>query len=101
MSRVIFTSLLILIGSVSSYDVYCSIKYQSTLLANEENPIGRLLIEMDGGDVALFMTVKMIGTTLVLLSLPYLRRRDAKLGWVSISCVAAFQTWLFFYLNYA
>ena len=30
----------------------------------EQNPIGRYLLELDGGDVSLFILLKMIGTFL-------------------------------------
>lgn len=46
------------IAAVSSMDVYCSIKYEVELLAEEMNPIGRWLMELDGGSVSLFMACK-------------------------------------------
>ena len=36
-----------------------TIKLQQTIIQDEQNPIGRFLIELDSGSVALFMTIKM------------------------------------------
>tara|TARA_R110000751_G_scaffold188007_2_gene294112 strand:+ start:865 stop:1182 length:318 start_codon:yes stop_codon:yes gene_type:complete len=45
--------------AVSMVDHYLAIKLQSVMLDFEWNPLGVLLIEIDGGSVALFMTIKM------------------------------------------
>jgi hypothetical protein len=44
---------------VSMLDHYLTIKLQQTIIQDEQNPIGRFLIELDSGSVALFMTIKM------------------------------------------
>ena len=44
---------------VSMLDHYLTIKLQDTIAKDEHNPIGRFLIELDSGSVALFMTAKM------------------------------------------
>ena len=67
--RIQFALLVMVIVAVGAYDVYLSIKHQNTLFEMEENPIGRWLIALDGGDVALFMTLKMIGISLVVWAL--------------------------------
>ena len=45
---------------ISMVDHYLTIKFQDTILGDEKNPIGLFLIHLDGGSVALFMTLKMI-----------------------------------------
>jgi len=45
---------------VSMLDHYLTIKLQQTIAKDEHNPIGRFLIELDSGSVALFMTTKMV-----------------------------------------
>lgn len=97
---VLLWSCIALIASVSMYDVYWSFKTQDVLVEFEKNPIGTWLINMDGGDIALFMTVKMMGTMAVILAIPaiYFARRT----WGLIVCVslAIFQLLLFGFLNY-
>ena len=44
---------------VSMVDHYLAIKFQDSILEFEWNPLGVLLIELDAGSVALFMTLKM------------------------------------------
>lgn len=44
---------------VSMVDHYLAIKLQDVMLEFEWNPLGILLIRLDGGSVALFMTIKM------------------------------------------
>lgn len=44
---------------VSMVDHYLTIKLQETILTSEKNPLGLWLIKLDGGSVALFMTLKM------------------------------------------
>jgi len=57
---------------VAAIDMYWSIKVGPALQQTEENPVGRLLIKIDGGSSALFMSVKMVGTLLVVLAIIWL-----------------------------
>ena len=57
----------IFIALVEIYDVYLSIKLADFLYENELNPIGKYLIKIDDGDVALFMAFK-IGAIISVLS---------------------------------
>ena len=54
---------------VSMVDHYLAIKLQDVMLEFEWNPLGILLIRLDGGSVALFMTIKMAIGVLSLLQL--------------------------------
>lgn len=99
--QVFFLSLLMLIiVSVSIYDTYWTFKTADVILDYEKNPIGVMLIEADDGDVALFMTLKMIGTMIVILAIPLLYIFKKKWGLTVASFVASFQIALFFYLIY-
>jgi hypothetical protein len=60
------------IAAVASFDVYCSIKYEYELLTEELNPIGRWLMELDGGSVSLFMACKFFCNLLALAGLQVL-----------------------------
>ena len=66
MGRIVFYIQLIFISLVASYDSYLAVKLRDTLYSEELNPLGRMLIRMDNGDVALFMGAKMLGTISVL-----------------------------------
>jgi hypothetical protein len=78
----IFVALLLFIGFVEVYDIYWSIKLQETLYNNELNPIGKWLIELDDGSVALFMAVK---TTLCIILM------------VGLIFLAMVKKWILFY----
>ena len=96
-----FWTLFAIIAAVAAYDVYLSIKFQHVLYSMEENPLGKWLIALDNGDVALFMTAKMIGTMVVLLVLPAFYRFRRNLGMVTASALAAVQSSVFCYLTFA
>ena len=66
MGRIVFYIQLVFISLVASYDSYLAVKLRDTLYSEELNPLGRMLIRMDNGDVALFMGAKMLGTISVL-----------------------------------
>jgi hypothetical protein len=80
LSNILFTIQWLFIGLVSCVDMYFAIKLQDTLYASELNPLGRLLIEWDAGDVALFMGAKCAGTCLVLGYLILVRCKNKKLA---------------------
>ena len=68
----VLSVLILIIGFVSVYDVYYSFKTRDVLPEMEQNPVGSWLIQLDGGDISLFMTCKMVGTMLVILAIPAL-----------------------------
>ena len=83
---------------VSAFDSYLSIKYSEDLYALEENPVGRWLMEADGGDVSLFMFAKFLGTWIAfyLCILVFLYKR--RLGILAALGVCTAQIVLLFYL---
>ena len=97
---VILWSCVALITMVSMYDVYWTFKVQEVIIHTEENPIGLWLINADGGDIALFMTVKMLGTMCVILAIPAIYFYRNNWGMVCAVSVATFQAFLFAYLNF-
>ena len=72
LGRISFYMQLVFISLVASYDSYLAVKLRDTLYVEELNPLGRMLIRMDNGDVALFMGLKMLGTISVLGTLLFL-----------------------------
>mgnify|MGYP003647957274 CR=1 FL=1 len=92
-----------LIGFISAIDVYYAIKFSRTLLIMEENPFGKYLIKIAGGDVSLFIGCKVAGTVIVLGVLQnafLLGKEKTKLNVHRVTFgVFTFQVWLFLYMN--
>ena len=98
-SFAIFALCWIVIVGVSSIDTYFAIKYSDVLYHMELNPVGRWLIEADGGDVSLFMAAKLFGTWLASFfgMLLFLYRRS--LGIITSLAVCMMQIALLFFLT--
>lgn len=96
----LMTTLWLFIGLVSAYDTYLSIKFQELLPIHELNPVGRWLLEIDGGSCAAFMGCKFLGTSLALgiLQLLYFAWRTVALTVATV--LAALQAMLAWYLTY-
>ena len=63
------------------------------------NPVGRWLIELDDGDVALFMGIKTAGTILALGFLVWLYHSKKSWAWPSIFGVAIMQLFVLWNLQ--
>ena len=87
------------IGLISAIDIYWSIFLQDVLIETELNPLGKILIEYNGGSVALFMFCKVVGLVIVLGLLIILYHYKKRIAWLSILGVFIFQIWLLWYLN--
>ena len=99
-SGVILCIFVAIILFVSMNDVYWSFKTRDTLLEDELNPIGRWLIRLDDGDIALFMTAKMLGTIVVVMVLPWIYRIRRRMGLLVAMALTCFQIALFLQLNF-
>ena len=97
--KVYFAVMWLAIGLISAIDLYWAVKNQQTMLYNEENPIGRYLIGLDDGSVALFMGIKMAGTILALGFLIFLYHHRRLYAWLSIIFLTAAQFLLLYYLG--
>jgi len=93
-------SLLFIIGSVSVYDIYWSFRVQEELFQIEKNPIGKWLIEIDNGSIALFMTLKTVGTLVILSAIPLLYFFRKWWGMFAAIVLAIIQFLVFLYLTY-
>ena len=96
---VAYAQLWLFIGFASAIDIYISIKTQEYLWHLEMNPVGRWLIELDGGDVALFMGIKTAGTILALGLLVWLYHAKKSWAWPSIFGVAIMQLFVLWNLQ--
>ena len=98
-SLAIFLLLWLLIIAISATDSYLSFKYSDFLYEMELNPVGRWLIELDGGDVALFAGVKLFGTWLAFVMASFLFFKKTSWGLLASLGVACFQGGLLCYLT--
>jgi hypothetical protein len=86
-----------IIGCVSAFDTYLTMKYVISLETYEQNPIGRWLMGLDSGPVsdtqqiAAFITAKFLGTILVLLAIQGVAFWRVPLAGMIAIPVAAFQ----------
>ena len=87
------------IGVISFYDAVLVFMHRRIILDFECNPMGRLLIEMQQGDVTAFLVAKMLGTLIVLGVLAFLYRRFERYAYPITGSVTAFQLGLLGYLN--
>jgi hypothetical protein len=93
-----------LIGSVSAFDAFLTLRYQESLSNMELNPICRWIMQLrfnkpvEGEAVALFLGLKMIGTVNVLIIIKMLFLWRPHWGLAVGAGVTAFQLMLAAYL---
>lgn len=96
-----------IISSVAAFDIYLTIKYVSFLNVYERNPLGRWLMALDNGpevetqQIAAFITVKFLGTILVILIIHGLASWRVDLAGLVAVSIAIFQLGLVYYLLFA
>ena len=94
------------IGLVSSYDGYLTIRYHESLAQMEINPLGRSILQLDrdGGAsataLATFLGLKFAGTVIVICALQGIFRGHRRIGLTSAIAVAIVQILLGFYLTF-
>jgi len=98
LSAWIFCAMWVLIGFVSSYDVYLSVLNGEYLYELEENPMARYVIAEYG--VPSFVGFKMFGTIFALGCIVVLYHNYRKASWVINTSIFAAQMVLFAYLIY-
>ena len=64
--RNVFHLYCIIIATVSAIDIYWLSRNRLSIAMDEMNPIGQYLLKLDGGDVSLFILIKILGTDLVI-----------------------------------
>ena len=85
---------------VASIDTYWLSKNSDIIIQVEQNPIGQYLIELDNGDVSLFIFCKFIGTYMCIWGLYFAWVScPKKINIISI-VIAILQVLLLFYLYY-
>ncbi|HEV7280598.1 MAG TPA: hypothetical protein VGN57_10370 [Pirellulaceae bacterium] len=96
----------VVIGLVSAYDGYLTIRYHESLAQMELNPLGRTILQLaqDGGAsaaaLATFLGLKFAGTVIVICALQGIFRGHRRIGLTSAIAVATVQVLLGFYLTF-
>jgi hypothetical protein len=94
-----FTILCCFIAAVSVHDAYLLLHNRQVMLELEKNPIGRLLIVVGGGDVKLFVAVKLTTTAAVCSFLVWMYQRHPRRTQFIATGIATFQFGLLLYLH--
>lgn len=93
-SPVVLLACKLIIGLVSAYDIFLTIKYVESLPSLELNPIGRWLMQLDSGpdcqldQIACFITAKFSGNFITLALIEFLgswRRSIATVVAISVA----------------
>ena len=94
-----FSTLWLFIGVVSAYDAYLVSRYCETILEFELNPVGRYLIELNDGNVGVFLRAKAAGTLIVMSSLAIIHVRSERLAYPIVGSLAVLQFLLLLFLT--
>ena len=97
LSLPLFIALFLWVLLVSMVDHYYTIKLDHSILLEERNPVGLYLINLDGGSVALFMTIKMISLWIIGLILYILYKRKRSYAWAGLLSLSLVQLLLVYY----
>ena len=95
--KAVFIFLCMYVFVVSMMDHYYTIKLDHYILIEERNPVGLYLINLDGGSVALFMTIKMISLWGIGLILYILYKRKRSYAWAGLLSLSLVQILLVYY----
>lgn len=85
------------IWCVSMLDHYWTIKLAETIVQAEKNPIGRWLLHFDGGNPALFMTIKMMCLWVIAIIIYKVYHWKPYAAVASLISLSAVQLFLVFY----
>lgn len=88
-----------LVVAVSVYDGFWVLVTREVIQREERNPVGRLLIELNGGDVWLLLGLKAAGTVCAGALLLVLYWTWPRIGWAACFLTAAMQLVLAVYLT--
>lgn len=98
-SVAIVAGCMVVVAVVSVHDATLLILNQQVIVESERNPIGLLLIDLNGGDVSLFVAIKLAGTTTVCTVIAVLFSRRPRMSVAIACCLAGIQLALLAYLS--
>ena len=86
---------------VSVLDGYLLMHTREVIGDLERNPLGLALLSINGGQVWLFLSLKLVGTILACMWLLVIHRKNSRLGLVIAISLALFQFGLLIFLRNA
>lgn len=89
---------LAIIAGVSLFDLWITFQTRDSILYMEENPICYWLIWAEPRYLSVFLPFKLLGTAFVVVFCRRVYALNDRIGLQVAGGVAAFQTWLLFYL---
>ncbi|MGN6135957.1 MAG: hypothetical protein ACTHOU_15825 [Aureliella sp.] len=89
----------LIVAAVSVHDAALVVLNHEVISDFERNPVGKWLLDVQGGDVWLFVLVKLAGTALVCAVLITVFQYCRRYGIVSAAALASFQIGLLCYLT--
>jgi hypothetical protein len=96
---VAFAVCCVLIGTISVHDAMLLIVNHDVIQEAERNPLGRLLLSLQGGEVWLFVVVKLLGTSVVCATLIRLYTYRRRMAFAVAGVLAGLQVGLLGYLT--
>jgi hypothetical protein len=97
----VFPTAWIFVMAVSVVDGYLVLQLREVIGDFERNPAGIALLAINGGQVWLFLAMKLLGTSLACMWLLIIYRNNPRLGLAITLTLACFQFALLIYLHYA
>jgi len=97
---ILFYLQLLIIITVSVVDIFYTLLTRETILAAEQNPIAKWVIQRYGIDI--FISIKTATTCLVVLTIQWVyyntKEKNKKTMWTVLGAITIFQIWLYFWL---
>jgi hypothetical protein len=97
----LFVLLWLFVIFVSVFDGYLALRYREELYKTELNPLGRMLIQLNGGQVWLLLAAKFAGTIASATAVLLIFGRWPRLGLTVAGIIAGFQLCLLLFLLFA
>jgi hypothetical protein len=95
---VLFLSLWLFVIFVSVFDGYLVLRFRDEMHKTELNPVGRWLIQLNGGQVWLLLATKFAGTVVAATVVLLLYGRAPRIGIAVASAIAGLQLCLLLFL---
>jgi hypothetical protein len=99
-SKLVFAACCLIVMAVSVHDAMLVVLNAEIILAVERNPVARWLIQLQRGDIWLFVLAKLLGTAIACSILVVLYEFRDRLALVAAGGVASFQIMLLYYLTF-
>ena len=97
--HVLYWSMWLFIVFVSVWDSFLTFVYRSDMQRTELNPLGRAMIDLNGGEVLYFLLLKAAGTIFVTSILAALYKYDPRRAFTITTPIVGFQAALLLFLT--